>query len=98
MFVCQNSWEIPGTQRAFTHLVEEECVLVVGLDELVLADAAAQAEDVGHVVLLPLRLQVLRYDLVRLLTVPLLVTPATKKNGAKVARLPCLNLPPYYAL
>ena len=85
---CSGCWhvkivrKIPDTQRASSHLVEEECVLVVGLDELVLADAAAQAEDVGHVVLLPLRLQVLRYDLVRLLTVALLVTPAAEKNDA----------------
>ena len=57
-------------------LVEEERVLVVGLDELVLADAAAEAEDVGHVVLLPL--QVLRDDLVRLLAVALLVAPKNK--------------------
>ena len=62
-------------------LVEEECVLVVGLDELVLADAAAEAEDVGHVVLLAL--QVLRDDLVGLLAVALLVAPV-EREGVEV--------------
>ena len=60
------------------YLVEHILVLVVGLDELVLADPPAEADDVRHLVLL--LLQGLGDDLVRLVPVALLF-PSESVSG-----------------